>query len=274
MERQTMESFKWDGRDYQQFSKYQTEEGIKLIELLNVRNGESILDVGCGNGLLTLDIAKNDPKGLVLGIDSSGDMLKKAEENKREQDVGNVDFQLKDAPSVDYENRFDAIFSNSVLHWIKDHGELLTRFYKALKPGGRVALGFASRGNIDSFLEIINHIMEDDEFSTSFKGFNFSWYFPGKEYNGLLKDAGFERCELKFKSVEIRMTKEELMGWFRTVGMPYWGHLPEPLSGEFFDRVIDEYIKSRQGKGIAIVFKRVIVRGIRKDSHFNKELSC
>ncbi|GBE01940.1 trans-aconitate 2-methyltransferase [bacterium BMS3Abin08] len=269
-----MESFKWDGRDYQQFSKYQTEEGIKLIELLNVRNGESILDVGCGNGLLTLDIAKNDPKGLVLGIDSSGDMLKKAEENKREQDVGNVDFQLKDVLSVDYENRFDAIFSNSALHWIKDHGELLTRFHKALNPGGRMALGFASRGNIDSFLEIINHIMEDDEFSTSFKGFNFSWYFPGKEYNGLLKDAGFERCELKFKSVEIRMTKEELMGWFRTVGMPYWGHLPAPLSGEFFDRVVNEYIKSRQGQGIAVVFKRVIVTGIKEDSHFNGKSSC
>ena len=269
-----MESFKWDGGDYQRFSGYQTEEGSKLIELLNVRNGESILDVGCGNGLLTLRMAKRTPEGFVIGIDSSGDMLQKAEENKREQESGNVDFQLKDAPSVDYENRFDAIFSNSALHWIKDHGELLTRFYRALKPGGRIALGFASRGNIDSFLKVIKYVMEDKEFSPYFKGFNFSWYFPGEEYKGLLKDAGFEKSEIKFKSVEIRMTEEELMGWFRTVGMPYRGHLPEPLSGKFFDRVIDKYIKSRQGQGIAIVFKRVIVRGIRKSSHFNGKSSC
>ncbi len=68
-----MKSFKWDGRDYQQFSGYQTEEGSQLIELLNVGNVESILDVGCGNGLLTLDIAKNNPDGSVLGIYSSGD---------------------------------------------------------------------------------------------------------------------------------------------------------------------------------------------------------
>ncbi|HEC97747.1 MAG TPA: class I SAM-dependent methyltransferase [Nitrospirae bacterium] len=256
-----MNSFKWNGGDYQQFSGYQTDEGSQLIELLNVRNGESILDVGCGNGLLTLKIARNNPDGSVRGIDSSRDMLKKAEENKREQESGNVDFQLKDALSVDYENRFDAIFSNSALHWIKDHEELLKRFYEALKPGGRMALGFASRGNIDSFLEIINHIMGDDEFSPSFKDFNFSWYFPGEEYKGLLKDAAFERYEIKFKSVEIKMPKEELTGWFRTTGMPYWGHLPEPLSGQFIDRVIDEYIKNRQGKGIAIVFKRIIVEG-------------
>jgi len=259
-----MKSFKWDGRDYQQFSRYQTEEGIKLIELLNVRNGESILDVGCGNGLLTLKIAKNNPEGSVLGIDSSRDMLKKAVENKKEQDIRNIKFQLKDALSVDYENRFDAIFSNSVLHWIKDHKELLKRFYEALKPGGRMTLGFASKGNIDPFLKTLTYVMEDAEFSPYFKNFNFSWYFPGEEYKDLLKDAGFEKSEIKFKSVEIKMPKEELMGWFRTTGMPYWRHLPEPLSEKFPGRVVDEYIKSRQGKGIGVVFKRVIVRGIKK----------
>jgi len=125
MRQQAMQSFKWDGRAYQRFSRYQTGEGLKLIDLLDAGEGEHVLDVGCGNGLLTLRIARNSPGGMVLGVDSSVEMLKKAEENKREQGVGNVDFLLRDALSIDYEERFDAVFSNSALHWIRDHGELL-----------------------------------------------------------------------------------------------------------------------------------------------------
>lgn len=142
-----MKSFKWDGADYQQFSRYQTEQGTELIKLLNVRDGEKILDVGCGNGLLTIEVARESPKGFVVGIDSSEEMLRKAEKNKKEQGIKNITFQLKDAVSIDYENEFDAIFSNSVLHWIKDHKKLLKKFYKTLKPRGRLAIGFASKGN-------------------------------------------------------------------------------------------------------------------------------
>lgn len=256
--------YEWNGTDYQQYSRYQTEQGIELLGLLNIRNGERILDAGCGNGLLTVRIAKENPEGSVLGIDLSEGMLSKAEENKKKHDIANVVFQLKNTVSIDYENEFDALFSNSALHWIKDHKLLLNKFYKALKPGGRLVLGFASKGNVDSFLKVLEYVINNSkDFRYYFKDFEFPWYFPGKEYDRLIKNAGFQKCNITFKAVDFAVTEEELEGWFRTVGMPFWNFLPKPLSDRFFNTVISEYLKKMHGEEIVLTFKRLIVHAVK-----------
>ncbi len=258
------ESFKWDGADYQQFSRYQTEQGRELVKLLGAATSGKILDVGCGNGLLTLEIGNKNPDGFVIGIDSSEDMLRKAEENKKLHGIANVAFQTKSALSIDYKNELDAIFSNSALHWVNDHKELLKKFYTALKPGGRIVSGFASKGNVGLFLEALRDVMLDEEFSPYFMDFNFSWYFPGEEYMDLIESTSFKVNNLEFITVEMRMTEDELRGWFRTVGMPYYGYLPEMYSLKFFDKVIGKYIESMQGKGIILTFKRIVVEAARE----------
>jgi len=124
-----------------------------------------------------------------------------------------------------------------------------------------MVLGFASEGNIGSFLKVLDRVMEDGEFSSFFRDFDFPWYFPGGEYQDLVEGAGFRDCRVGYRSVEMEMTVEDLTGWFRTTGMPYWGRLPGPLAERFVGRVIDDYVKSRQGRGIALGFKRIIVEG-------------
>ena len=101
---------------------------MKLIEELDLVGKESILDLGCGDGRLTAQIAKLVPEGNVIGIDASEVMIKSA--RKLEED--NLSFELKNINKLDYQNEFEVIFSNAALHWVKNHKISLKNCFKAL----------------------------------------------------------------------------------------------------------------------------------------------
>ena len=107
----------FNGEEYKKASTHQKEWGNKIIAEFNLRGDEHILDLGCGDGVLTAELARLVPDGFVLGIDSSRGMIATA----RKLEAKNLSFRVEDINNLDFKNEFDLVFSNAALHWVKNH---------------------------------------------------------------------------------------------------------------------------------------------------------
>ncbi len=140
-------AYEFDGKKYEQASSHQKEWGTKLISELELKGTESVLDLGCGDGSLSVQIAELLPKGSVLGIDASQGMIDAALPKAKE----NLHFRRLDINDLDLVEQFDVVFSNATLHWVKDHAKLFQNVRRALRPNGMVRFNFAGDGNCVNF---------------------------------------------------------------------------------------------------------------------------
>ena len=113
--------YKWDALDYQKSSEAQLKLGRELIAKLGLKGGEHVLDIGCGDGKVTAEIASRLPQGSVTGIDNSRVMIELACHTFAPDEFPNLRFIRMDARELDFQSAFDIVFSNAVLHWISDH---------------------------------------------------------------------------------------------------------------------------------------------------------
>ncbi len=127
----------WDPKTYLQNSRVQFSIGEIAIKKLNPLSSESILDVGCGIGNLTAKIAVKTGLGKVVGIDIDKNMISYA---KQTNNLKNLSYTQLDGIEIVFQNEFDAVFSNIVLHWVKELPLLLEKLYNALKQGGRIQI--------------------------------------------------------------------------------------------------------------------------------------
>ena len=157
----------FDGTKYERASTHQKEWGTKLIAELSLIGSEHVLDLGCGDGVLTSQIAELVPDGDVLGIDASQGMIDAALPKER----NNLHFHRMDINDLDFENRFNLVFSNATLHWVADHRRLLQNTYRALRTGGRIRFQFAGDGNCENFIAVVRKAIALEEFRIYFAGF-------------------------------------------------------------------------------------------------------
>ena len=137
-EKMTME---WNSSLYDNKHDFVAEYGKGLLEFIPKNNVQTILDLGCGTGTLTAQLA--DLCSKVVGVDSSQNMIDKAKKQ-----FENIEFSVCDALALPFEKEFDVVFSNAVFHWINDHDALLKNIHKALKPRGLLVCEFGANGNI------------------------------------------------------------------------------------------------------------------------------
>jgi trans-aconitate 2-methyltransferase len=170
----------WNAEQYEGRHSYVWQFGGSLVEQLQPRSGERILDLGCGTGQLTAEIAASGAE--VVGLDSSPEMLGQARQN-----YPNLKFVLADATSFRFEEPFDAVFSNAVLHWVKNADASVQRIAAALRPGGRFIAEFGGQGNIAIILDALNAVFGAAAEESC------PWWFPGVgEYATLLEQHGLE----------------------------------------------------------------------------------
>ena len=151
-----------------------------MRELLQPREGERILDLGCGTGQLTAEIAASGAQ--VVGLDSSPEMLGQARQN-----YPNLNFVLADATDFRFEEPFDAVFSNAALHWVKDAEASVKCIAAALQPGGRFVAEFGGKGNIPEILVALRAVFGPAAEELC------PWRFRGiAEYATLLEGRGLE----------------------------------------------------------------------------------
>ncbi|WP_010492615.1 methyltransferase domain-containing protein [Paenibacillus elgii] len=156
--------------------------GVGILTLLQPRPGERILDVGCGNGNLTAEIAAAG--AIPIGIDLSEEMVRQARQKYPE-----LNFQVENACHYRTDVRFDAVFSNAALHWIKDASGVANSIWLALRDGGRFVAEFAGSGNVAVLTAAIEQALETHGYASAGRN---PWYFPTiGEYASLLEQIGF-----------------------------------------------------------------------------------
>lgn len=161
----------FDGKKYGSASAHQREWGAQIIAELALAGDERVLDLGCGDGALTRRISELVPDGDVLGIDASRGMIDAAQPKA----TANLHFQLADINDLAFSERFDVVFSNATLHWVKDHKRLLQNVWRALRPGGRLRFNFAGDGNCSHLLKVVREAIAMERFAGVFTGFEWPW---------------------------------------------------------------------------------------------------
>jgi trans-aconitate 2-methyltransferase len=235
----------FDGEKYRTASKHQKEWGHKLIDSLALGGDERVLDLGCGDGALSADIARLVPHGAVLGVDASEGMIGSA----RKHEGGNLLFKRLGIEDLDFRAEFDVVFSNATLHWVKDHRKLLRDCARALKPGGLLRLNFAGEGNCALFTSIVKQIMADARFQPYFSRFVWPWYMSGvDEYLSLVTESGaWADVRVTGENADRTMTRDELVRWLDQPSLvPFLEVLPPGDKAAFREAAVAAMLAATQ----------------------------
>jgi trans-aconitate 2-methyltransferase len=238
-------AYRWDSEDYARHSSAQAEWALELIDKLGLRGHEEVLDIGSGDGKVTAALAARVPRGSVLGIDSSPDMVERARRSFPPERHPNLHFQVGDAMELDFAERFEAIFSNATLHWVRDHQRVLGGVSRALKPGGRLLFQMGGRGNAQTILAVLKELGRTRPWDAWLAGFPcpYSFYGP-EEYRGWLARAGLQTWRVELVPKQMRQQGPEgLAGWVRTTWLPYTQAVPPERREELVAQIVRRYLR-------------------------------
>lgn len=210
---------KWDADLYKTKHAFVFQYGNSLIgDWLQPQEGETILDLGCGTGELTAQLAATGAR--VTGLDASPEMIATARQSFPE-----VTFEVGDATNFMLPQQFDAIFSNATLHWVWEKEKAINRMFTHLKKGGRLVIEMGGKGNVDSILLTLDKVMQA-------KGYRYEpfWYFPSPgEYATLLENAGFrvERVHFFDRPTQLADVNNGIIDWLEMFGKHFFAGVPE-----------------------------------------------
>lgn len=231
----------WDANTYHRVSGPQTSWGKKVLSRLTVRGDEVLLDAGCGTGRLTEELLQQLPKGRVVGVDLSVNMLITARGYLRPKVGNRVSFVAADLQDLPFEQSFDGIFSTAAFHWVPDHARLFRSLFRALRPGGWLRAQCGGGPNLARLRQRMDALLASPKYARCFANFRNPWVFNDAETAAnLLQRAGFIQIET---SVEPALTvledRESYCEFVRSVILRR--HLTEipdaALRGEFVDEL-------------------------------------
>ncbi len=235
---------KWNAADYAANSVVQQTWARELIVKLNLRGDEHILDVGCGDGKVTAEIARALPRGSVTGADASPQMIDFAKEKFPTDKFPNLRFRVMDARKIEFERRFDLIFSNAALHWVDDHEKILHGAASVLKPDGRLIISCGGKGNAQDVFLALRPEMRLARWRGFFRKMPMPYFFyaPG-DYEKWLPKFGFQINTLELSPKDATYDGAEgFATWLRTTWIPYVQCVPENVREEFITAVTQRYV--------------------------------
>ena len=225
---ETSQPTRWDTGLYDDKHSFVWKYGASLIDLLRPRAGERVLDLGCGTGHLTARLAEAGAE--VVGIDSSPEMIAEA----RRLFPG-ISFEVADARDFAFQEPFDAVLSNAVLHWVKPPEQAVACVRRALGPGGRLAAEFGGRGNVTTIMDALGAASR----AIGLGAWEHPWYYPGiGEYAPLLECAGLEVTDAAmFDRPTPLEGADGLRHWVEMFARELVARVPTADRERFFERV-------------------------------------
>jgi trans-aconitate methyltransferase len=229
----TVSTTRWNTGLYDDKHSFVWKHGAALLDLLAPQAGERILDLGCGTGHLTAKIAEAGAE--VVGIDASSEMAAEARRL-----YPNIRFEIADARDFAFDQPFDAVFSNAVLHWVNEPEKAIACVQRTLKPGGRFVAEFGGRGNV----KIIMSALDAASRVVGLGAWKHPWYYPGiSEYASLLEQRGLEVTHAFLFDRPTPLEGEQgLRDWVKMFCGSLLGRVP-PADHERFFRHVEEVVR-------------------------------
>jgi trans-aconitate methyltransferase len=252
--------YNWNAQDYAKNSQNQLLWEQELIPKLKLQGNEALLDIGCGDGKITAELAGCLPKGKVVGVDSSKEMVKLAQHSFLTKDYPNLSFLVMDARKLTFQEEFDRAFSNAALHWIVDQKAVLRGVQRSLKPCGSLLFQMAGKGNAKDILNIINELAAVEPWKNFFSNMTFPYgFYDPEEYKVFLHGAGFvvNRVELFPKDMKFDGA-ESLAGWVRTTWLPFTDRLPIELRPKFVELIVSRYLERYPSDSTGVVHVKMM----------------
>jgi trans-aconitate methyltransferase len=204
----------WDPEQYAKHARFVAELGAPVVDLLAPVAGERILDLGCGDGALTIALVARGCD--VVGVDASAEQVAAARS-------AGVDARVADAHALDFVGEFDAVFSNAALHWMRAPDRVLANVHRALRPGGRFVAECGGHGCVDTIHRALVAALD----ARGYDGAGASpWYFPTvDDYGGRLTRAGFAVGTIALFPRPTPLPGD-LFGWLETFAGSFTRVLP------------------------------------------------
>ena len=226
----------WDAATYDRVSTPHVEWAGALLDRLDLRGDETVLDAGCGAGKVTLMLLDQLPEGRVIAVDQAPSMVAHARESLGEH--ARVTVLQADLMELELAEPVDAVFSSAVFHWIPDHDRLFARLHAALRPGGRLVAQCGGEGNVERFHRAAREVGAKAPYAGFLAGWAGPWNFAGPELTAeRLERAGFADVETWLEPYPA--IPEDPANYLRTVCLGYHlEQLPEELRDSYVAAVL------------------------------------
>lgn len=215
----------WDPKRYAHHTRFVSDLGEDVLQLLDPKPREAILDLGCGDGALTEKLVAL--AGSVIGVDSSPEMVEAARER-------GLDARVMDGESLTFETAFDAVFSNAAMHWMKTPDRVIAGVWRALRPGGRFVAELGGGDNVAAVVEALSKALARRGVDVAALN---PWYFPyPEEYTARLETGGFS---VTWMALIPRPTPipGDIVAWLETMAGSFTGVVPAAERSGFLAEV-------------------------------------
>jgi trans-aconitate methyltransferase len=234
-------SREWNSDVYHRLSAPQVSWGKKVLSRLHLRGDEVVLDAGCGTGRLTAELLKALPRGRVVGIDLSQNMLSSAREHLSSDFGERLSLVACDLLHLPFERAFDGIVSTAAFHWVLDHDRLFAHLRQALVPGGWLEAQCGGGPNLVTLRTRANELAATPKFAQFFAGFHEPWLYQyAEEAAEALRRAGFVAVETSIEAAPTILDNAERYNEFvrNIIFRRHLENIPtEELRAEFMDEL-------------------------------------
>jgi trans-aconitate 2-methyltransferase len=242
-----LSAYHWDAADYSRNSAMQQQFAERLMERLALRGDERVLDIGCGDGKISAQIAAQVPRGTVTGVDVSPEMIQYAQTAFPSASHANLRFMVRDASHLDFRGEFDLVVSFSALHWVIDHQPVLAGIYRAVRRGGRVLMQFGGYGNMGVLDGIARAVPSDPRWRPYFRDFVYPWgFYDADEYRKWLAAAGFNVAHVALAVRDVTHAgRAGWNAWIRSAWPGYINRVPAELRPSLIEDLGERYFALR-----------------------------
>jgi SAM-dependent methyltransferase len=231
----------WNAAEYHRLGNPQLEWALRVLERLPLRGDETVLDAGCGSGRVTEKLLERLPRGQVIAVDASRNMLEAAREHLAPRFGDRVRFLHADLAALDLDQVADVVFSTATLHWVLDHDRLFPLLHRALRPGGRLHAQCGGGANVKRLRDRSAAVLSRPPFAEHFARWREAWFFPWPEDTAeRLRRAGFVDVETGLEAVlPVFPDAPTYRAFLMNVVVPsYLEVLPPPLQDRYLDALV------------------------------------
>jgi len=230
----------WNAAGYARISGLQQQMAAEALAPLTLIGTERVLDIGCGQGKVTAEIAARVPHGRVVGVDQSHDMIDFA---RAHFDAANLRFEVGDARALTFNAEFDCVVSFNALHWVPDQDAALQSIRRALSPNGRALLRLVPMGERKSLETVVEETRAAPRWRAAFAGFTDPYLrLTPDQYRSAAQRNGFRVLQLDCTTNEWDFGTHEAFFAFCAVGLIAWtSRLAQDQRAAFVDDVMTRY---------------------------------